>query len=108
MLNREREKSNLASHTLYRGYDADAPDQIKDRNGHVVLGCCRRCGACESQLDEESCLERLLKKAAEQASSWSPLERAVHFARQQRSWVIGEMMLADESLTREGALERYK
>lgn len=28
----------------------DAPDQIKDRNGVVVLRMCRRCGCAEREL----------------------------------------------------------
>ncbi len=31
----------------------EAPSQIKDRNGVVVLQLCRRCGQAESQLDME-------------------------------------------------------
>ncbi|ASW27669.1 pyrophosphatase [Klebsiella phage YMC16/01/N133_KPN_BP] len=38
------------SHELYSTGDADAPEQIKDRNGEVVLDQCRHCGRAESQL----------------------------------------------------------
>lgn len=39
-------------HDLYQTGDDDAPDAIKDRNGEVVLGLCRRCGKGESLLIE--------------------------------------------------------
>jgi hypothetical protein len=39
-------------HDLYRSGDTDAPDQIKDRNGQVVLRLCRRCERAESELSE--------------------------------------------------------
>jgi hypothetical protein len=37
-------------HDLYKTGDHDAPDAIKDRNGEVALGQCRRCGAAEVDL----------------------------------------------------------
>ena len=40
------------AHDLYKDGDADAPDSIKDRNGQVVLGLCRKCGRAESELSE--------------------------------------------------------
>lgn len=44
------------SHELYKTGDADAPEQIKDRNGEVVLDQCRYCRRAESQLlDGEPC-----------------------------------------------------
>lgn len=39
-------------HVLYRTADPDAPGAIKDRNGEVVLDCCRTCGLGESELDD--------------------------------------------------------
>lgn len=39
-------------HRLYETEDKDAPEQIKDRNGDVCLGQCRRCGRAEIQLTE--------------------------------------------------------
>lgn len=39
-------------HELYKTGDKDAPDPIKDRNGEVVLGLCRRCGKGEIELSE--------------------------------------------------------
>lgn len=39
------------AHDLYKTGDADAPDVIKDRNGEVVLGLCRRCNKGEVELD---------------------------------------------------------
>lgn len=43
---------NNASHELYEIGDNDAPDYIKDRNGEVVLGFCRKCGRGEIELIE--------------------------------------------------------
>lgn len=39
-------------HDLYKTGDSDAPDVIKDRNGEVVLGLCKRCGKAEAELSE--------------------------------------------------------
>jgi hypothetical protein len=39
-------------HDLYKAGDRDAPDEIKDRNGEVVLGLCKRCGRAEIELSE--------------------------------------------------------
>jgi hypothetical protein len=38
-------------HDLYKTEDADAPDFIKDSNGEVVLGLCRRCNKGEVELE---------------------------------------------------------
>ena len=38
------------NHDFYKTGDADAPIQIQDRNGEVVLSCCRRCGRAEIEL----------------------------------------------------------
>lgn len=44
------------SHELYKTGDADAPEQVKDRNGEVVLDQCRYCRRAESELlDGEPC-----------------------------------------------------
>lgn len=39
-------------HDLYRTGDKDAPEVIKDSNGEVVLGLCRRCRRAEVELSE--------------------------------------------------------
>lgn len=39
-------------HDLYKTGDPDAPDVIKDRNGEVVLGLCRRCNKGEIELEQ--------------------------------------------------------
>lgn len=58
----------MDEHQLYKTGDEDAPAAIKDRNGIVVLECCRICGKAESELDG-SCddpvlvQERLLRAA---------------------------------------------
>jgi hypothetical protein len=38
------------AHNIYETGDHDAPEAIKDRNGEVVLGLCRRCGRGEADL----------------------------------------------------------
>lgn len=40
------------AHNLYREGDPGAPDSIKDRNGEIVLGLCKRCGRGEAELTE--------------------------------------------------------
>jgi hypothetical protein len=40
------------AHNLYQEGDPGAPDSIKDRNGEVVLGLCKRCGRGEAELVE--------------------------------------------------------
>lgn len=41
----------MSNHDLYETGDPGAPDQIKDGNGEVVLGLCKRCGKAEVDLD---------------------------------------------------------
>lgn len=41
-----------AQHDLYKTGDPDAPRDIKDNNGEVVLGLCRRCNRGEIELRE--------------------------------------------------------
>lgn len=45
-------RSPASAHDLYKTGDPDAPDSIKDRNGEVVLGLCRRCRKGECELTE--------------------------------------------------------
>lgn len=40
------------AHDLYTDADVDVPSCIRDQNGSVVLGLCKRCGRAESELDE--------------------------------------------------------
>lgn len=40
------------THDLYKNGDANIPDCVKDQNGDVVLGLCKRCGKAECELDE--------------------------------------------------------
>jgi hypothetical protein len=47
----EPQTSAGSGHDLYKTGD-DAPDEIKDRNGEVVLGLCKRCGRAEIELSE--------------------------------------------------------
>lgn len=44
-------EQHMKPHDLYKTGDADAPNVIKDRNGEVVLGLCRRCGQAEADLE---------------------------------------------------------
>lgn len=48
----EEQHATLPKHELYKTGDVGAPEQIKDRNGEVVLGLCRRCGRAEIELSE--------------------------------------------------------
>lgn len=41
------------AHDLYETHDKDRPPIICDRNGHVVLGLCKRCGKGEAELFNE-------------------------------------------------------
>lgn len=43
---------NHPDHVLFETHDNDAPDTIKDRNGEVVLGLCKKCGRAEVELTE--------------------------------------------------------
>lgn len=47
----------MRDHQLYKTGDPDAPDYLKDQNGEVVLGECRKCGKVEIELDEPCCLK---------------------------------------------------
>lgn len=44
--------TSVFNHDLYKTGDEGAPDVIKDRNGEVVLGLCKKCGRAEIELDE--------------------------------------------------------
>lgn len=37
-------------HRFYKTGDRDVPEQILDRNGEVVLQCCKICGRAEAEL----------------------------------------------------------
>ena len=45
-------KRSSPQHDLYEDGDADIPDCVKDRNGDVVLGLCKRCNRAEVELDQ--------------------------------------------------------
>ena len=51
-------------------------------------------------------LSELLKRAAEKVRAMSPEAKAAMFRAQCRSWVIGELMLEDESLSHDEAARR--
>ena len=48
----DQARQALASHDLYATGDENAPNSIKDQNGDVALGMCKRCGRAESELSE--------------------------------------------------------
>lgn len=64
--NRVTEQPGGITHELYEDGDAKAPECIKDRNGEVVLGLCKKCGKGEAEL-VEPCV----------ASSHDPIEQAL-------------------------------
>lgn len=85
------------SHELYKTGDADAPEQIKDRNGEVVLDQCRHCRRAEAELlDGEPCA-----KAPANDRKWEGREfgkGCVVFVKpdyQTRQWPAVEMHVAD-------------
>jgi hypothetical protein len=108
----QRARDNEKSHVLFATGDPAAPEQIKDSRSEVVLGLCTRCGAAEAELGQSSCIERMMKLAAERFEKLTPLQKAIEFARQRRSWVVGEMQLKDDDtvdpvMTREKAMALY-
>lgn len=116
---RDRHKRNLESHELVETGDPEAKPNadgqwpaICDRNGEVVLGFCRRCRGGEAQLENESCLERLLKLAIERESKLSPLQRAINHLEQRRGRVTAEMRMNDDAspngVTKEQANSRLR
>ena len=48
----KQESHSERGHDLYKTGDPDAPDCIKDDNGDVALGLCRKCGRGEIELEE--------------------------------------------------------
>ncbi len=42
----------MTKHNFYKTGDADAPSQILDRNGEVVLALCRNCNKAEAELSD--------------------------------------------------------
>ncbi|MBC8741853.1 hypothetical protein F6X40_35485 [Paraburkholderia sp. UCT31] len=74
-------------HLLYKTGDADAPPQVLDRNGEVVLGLCRVCGRAESEL-EESCTPPAQSPVATQSAqsntwigAWTDVIRGLPISR---------------------------
>lgn len=45
-------KQACGHHDLYKTGDTEAPEVIKDGNGEVVLGLCKKCGRGEIELSE--------------------------------------------------------
>lgn len=46
------DRDDRHSHDLYLTGDYDAPSQILDSNGHVVLSMCKKCGLAEAELED--------------------------------------------------------
>lgn len=92
---------NIDTHDLVKTGDPEIPDDDPfpaycDRNGEVVLAFCRRCHGGESELYDESCIERLIKQAMAAEAKLTPLQRAINQLAQKRSWIIGESMMNDD------------
>jgi len=55
-LRAEGEKEQgLTRHEFYKDGDKDVPEQIKDRNGQVVLTLCKLCNQAEGELKSDYC-----------------------------------------------------
>lgn len=74
-------------HNLYRTGDADKPDQICDRNGEVVLACCRVCGLAEIELDQMPDCPGIRRGGAE-----------IYFGPVQQPWVLHIPMMQQSVL----------
>lgn len=67
----------VSTHDLYKTGDKDAPIQILDRNNHVALNCCRRCGRAEIELSEPcAALPAAGGEASKREAEWQPIETA--------------------------------
>lgn len=58
----------IDTHRVWKNTDSDsynAPEAIKDRNGDIVLGLCRDCGAGECELEEQICPSHEMREDAE-------------------------------------------
>lgn len=97
-----RRRKNMASHDLIKTGDPEVVCMDNhwpaycDGNGEVVLGFCRRCNGGEVELEEQSCLERLLIRAMLLEKTLSPLQRAINLMKQRQSWVVGESRMNDD------------
>lgn len=98
----ERRRKNMASHNLVKTGDPETVSDpgyfpaFCDSNGSVVLAYCRRCHGGEIELEDQSCVERLLVQAIEHEKTLTPLQRAVNSMKQRQSWVVGESMMNDD------------
>ena len=59
-------------HEMYETSDADAPAAVKDSNGEVVLGMCRRCGKAEIELSEPC-----TPTVSPAMNPWRPMSRPI-------------------------------
>lgn len=48
-------EQGLTRHEFYKDGDKDVPEQIKDRNGQVVLTLCKLCNQAEGELKSDYC-----------------------------------------------------
>lgn len=53
----------FAQHDIFKTGDANVPSAITDRNGEIVLACCKVCGKAEAGLDEPCDLEKVKSKS---------------------------------------------
>jgi len=109
---------NIDTHDLIKTGDPEAVGSGEgdwfpaycDQNGEVVLAYCRRCRGGESELYDQSCIERLMRRAIEHEKTLSPLQRAINSLEQRRSWVTAEMRMNDDAssngVTKEEAVRR--
>jgi hypothetical protein len=65
-----RSKHVSEEHDLYKDGDPDAPAGIKDANGEVVLGLCRRCGRAEAELVEPCVIRTSAKRLGLMDDPW--------------------------------------
>lgn len=62
---------SVLEHDLYMKGDPDAPAAIKDANGEVVLGLCRRCGRAEAELAEPCVLRTSAERLGLMSDPWA-------------------------------------
>lgn len=74
---RESAAQMTEKHQLYTEADNDAPDSIKNAQGEIVLGLCKKCGKAEREL-ETSCTPATQidnsKERESAAQMWKPKE----------------------------------
>lgn len=75
-------EQGLTRHEFYKDGDKDVPEQIKDRNGQVVLTLCKLCNQAEGELESDYCPQ--------------PTESRAEWEREQLTWkeaVLNELIV---------------